>query len=227
MVRMKVRVGMVALALALAAMPAQAGFVGFTGKDANNDGIDDYFTVNGGPAYLVTSIAGGWPALPNPSKTDGLYISWTADQSNAARGLDTAALFAYGLNFIWSGATTTTTFDFRYLSDDFLVDIKLNGGSLGVNNFGAPSPWTASYSANGVTGTVVNGLNTIEFLVWNSGGYDPGSYDPAYTGISGPTGMAADFEIYGDATPVPDPGSTLLLFGISLVGLRAWRKRRQ
>ena len=25
---------------------------------------------------------------------------------------------------------------------------------------------------------------------------------------------------------VPDPGSTLLLFGISLVGLRAWRKRR-
>ena len=26
---------------------------------------------------------------------------------------------------------------------------------------------------------------------------------------------------------VPDPGSTLLLFGISLVGLRTWRKRRQ
>jgi hypothetical protein len=26
---------------------------------------------------------------------------------------------------------------------------------------------------------------------------------------------------------VPDPGSTLLLFGVGLVGLRAWRKRRQ
>jgi len=29
------------------------------------------------------------------------------------------------------------------------------------------------------------------------------------------------------AVSVPDPGSTLLLFGISLVGLRAWRKRWQ
>jgi hypothetical protein len=28
-------------------------------------------------------------------------------------------------------------------------------------------------------------------------------------------------------TPVPDPGSTLLLFGMGLVGLRAWRKRWQ
>ena len=227
MMRMKVSVGVVALALALAAVPAQAGFIGFTGKDANLDGIDDYFTVNGNPAYLVTTIAAGWPVLPDPTRTDGNYISWAANQSNATRGNDTAALFTYGLNFIWSGATSSTTFDFRYLSDDYLVDITLNGGSLGVNNLGAGSPWTTSYSANGVTGTVQNGLNTIEFLVWNSGGYlGPGnSYDPSYSGISGPTGMAADFKIYGDATTVPDAGSSLLLLGIGLAGLRAWRKR--
>ena len=80
-----------------------------------------------------------------------------------------------------------------------------------------------------MTGTVQNGLNTIEFLVWNSGGYlGPGnSYDPSYSGISGPTGMAADFKIYGDATTVPDAGSSLLLLGIGLAGLRAWRKRQQ
>jgi hypothetical protein len=29
----------------------------------------------------------------------------------------------------------------------------------------------------------------------------------------------------GSASPVPDPGSSLLLFGIGLVGVRAWRKR--
>ena len=28
-----------------------------------------------------------------------------------------------------------------------------------------------------------------------------------------------------DSNLVPDPGSTLLLFGISLVGLKAWWKR--
>jgi len=47
--------GMVAL---LFAIPAQADLMYSTGTDTNGDGIDDYFTVNGGPAYLVTNIAG-------------------------------------------------------------------------------------------------------------------------------------------------------------------------
>ena len=217
-------VGLVAL---LFAIPAQADLIYATGMDANSNGIDDYFTVNGGPAYLVTSIAAGWPNPP----TVGKYISWAADQSNATRGSDLAALYKYAFKFNWVGSTFDTTFDFGYLSDDYLIDILLNGASLGVNNLSTPSPWTTSYSANNVPGAVQSGVNTIEFLVWNSGGYrleDNGNYiyNPAWNGVSGPTGMAAQFTVYGDATTVPEP-ATMLLLGGALVGLAAFRRRLQ
>jgi hypothetical protein len=209
-------IGLVAL---LFAIPAQADLTYSTGADANFNGIDDYFTVDGAPAYLVTSIAAGWPTLPDTTKTTGLYISWAADQSNATQAGVLGKLYTYAFNFNWAGSTTSTTFDFRWLSDDYLSDIELNGTSLGVNNLGQSSPWTLSYSQNGVTGTVLSGVNTIEFLIWNTGGNPPG-----YTGTSGPTGMAADFTVHGDATTVPEP-ATMLLLGLGLIGLAGIRRK--
>ncbi len=209
-------IGLVAL---LFAIPAQADLNYSTGADANSNGIDDYFTVNGGPAYLVTSIASGWPVLPDSTRTTGKYISWAADQSNTTQGGVLGQLYTYAFGFNWAGSPTSTTFDFRWLSDDYLSDILLNGTSLGVNNLGQSSPWTISYSRNGVGGTVLSGVNTIAFLIWNTGGQTP-----PYYGTSGPTGMAADFTVHGNATTVPEPAS-LLLLGLGLVGLAGIKRK--
>lgn len=212
---------MIGLFAFLFAIPAQADLTYFTGTDANLDGIDDYFTVDGGDAYLVTEpYAAGWPYLPDASKTLGKYISFAADQSNATQGNLQGKEYIYAFDFNWAGSDTSTTFDFRYLSDDYLTDILLNGTSLGVNNLTQPSPWMYSYSETGVTGTVLSGKNTIEFLVWNTAGNQP-----PYYGTSGPTGMAADFTVHGDATTVPEPAS-LLLLGMGLAGLAFWRRKR-
>ena len=57
----------------------------------------------------------------------------------------------------------------------------------------------------------------------STGGCFPGG---GYTGGEYPGGAnAGDTAV--SALSVPDSGSTLLLFGTGLVGLRAWRKRRQ
>jgi hypothetical protein len=180
-----------------------------TGSDANHDGKDDQFTVNGSSAYLVTSTAIGWPVLPNSSITSGKYISWDPIQSGRSASTLKDKTYGYAFQFNWSGAALTTDVDFRWVSDDYLTDVTLNGVSLGVNNIGADQVWKISNVAS-VTANVTQGLNTLQFLVANGGG--------------GATGLAADFTINGNASLVPEPAS-FMLFGLGLALIPALRKR--
>ena len=205
---------MAALALSLSA-PAFAGLTYSTGQDLNNDGKDDAFTVNGTDALLVTKAAAGWPLLPNAAITSGRYISWSADQSGLPSTFRRNDEFNFSFDFMWDTTEEydNTTIDFRWISDDYLVDVVLNGNSLGINNLGKPQVWTISNSTSKYT-QVYNGLNTINFMVQNTGG--------------GAVGLAADFTIHGAATPVeevPEPAS-LAIMGAGLALLAARRKRR-
>jgi len=207
---MSVRAKLLAALIALAgATSAMASVTYSTGADANHDGKDDQFTVNGAAAYLVTSTAAGWPVLPNSSITSGKYISWDPIQSGRSASTLKNNTYAYAFQFNWSGSALTTDVDFRWVSDDYLTDVTLNGVSLGVNNIGANEVWKISNVAS-VTANVSQGLNTLQFLVANGGG--------------GATGLAADFTIKGNASLVPEPGS-FALFGLGLALIPALRKR--
>jgi hypothetical protein len=198
------------LALAVLLAPAGAGILYSTGQDANLDGKDDQFTVNGNSAYLVTQTAKGWPQLPNSAITSGRYISWDPIQSGRYSNQLRDAQYDYAFQFNWAGADMRTDFRFRWVSDDYLTDVLLNGVSLGVSNVGASQVWKISNTAE-VSGAVAAGLNTILFRLNNSGG--------------GASGLAADFEVKGDATlppaEVPEPSAIALsLLGIGLLALR-------
>ena len=207
---MSIRTKLLAALIALfGATSAMASVTYSTGADANHDGKDDQFTVNGASAYLVTSTAAGWPVLPNSSITSGKYISWDPIQSGRSANTLKNNTYAYAFQFNWSGSALTTDVDFRWVSDDYLTDVTLNGVSLGVNNIGANEVWKISNVAS-VTANVAQGLNTLQFLVANGGG--------------GATGLAADFTIQGNASLVPEPGS-FALFGLGLALIPALRKR--
>lgn len=208
-------------AAVLLSTPAFASLTYMTGQDINADGIDDQFSVNGAKAYLVTAAAPGWPALPQPGVTSGRYISWDPIQSGRPSTVFKTEVHTYNFKFNWEGGSQafaagmdSTIFDFRWISDDYLTDVLLNGVSLGVNNIGAPKVWVISNSAS-VVGNLLAGVNTIDFIVNNTGG--------------GANGLAADFTVHGNAelTPadIPEP-TPLALMGLGLAGaLLASRKR--
>ena len=90
------------------------------------------------------------------------------------------------------------------------------GYSLGSN-----SGWTISFTPDtfpGAVGSYLSINNAIYVEQWPCLGC--GTLSASYYG-SGTLSIAD-----AGTSTVPDPGSTLLLFGMGLVGLRAWRKKR-
>ena len=214
------------LAAIFLSTPAFASLTYATGQDLNGDGKDDQFSVNGADAYLVTSAATGWPLLPQASVTSGRYISWDPIQSGRPSTVFRDSVYNYSFQFNWDnmfaapgnapGSRESTSFDFRWISDDYLLDITLNGESLGVNNIGASRVWRISNSAS-VLGYLNQGINTINFAVNNTGG--------------GANGLAADFTIHGNAAAVeqasdiPEPAPFALLALGLIAALAVSRKR--
>ncbi len=227
---MKTKLNFAAIVAALfLSAPAFASLTYATGQDLDADGMDDQFAVNGKQAFLVTSAAQGWPLLPQATVTSGRYISWDPIQSGRPSTVLRDMAYNYSFNFNWgtpadvvsTGTTVqeSTMFDFRWISDDYLLDVTLNGDSLGVSNIGAQKVWRISNSAS-VMGFLNPGVNTINFLLNNSGG--------------GANGLAADFTIHGKAAPVepgngptdvPEPAPFALMALGLVAGLVASRKR--
>ncbi|MFO7695349.1 MAG: VPDSG-CTERM sorting domain-containing protein [Vicinamibacterales bacterium] len=96
--------------------------------------------------------------------------------------------------------------DFIGWHEFYLGGVSVTPGqmyTLGVSVTGGSPYWGAVYALGGDT------------------------YPDGYAWVVGDAeqGLDMSFQVTGGAGSVPDAGSTLLLFGIGLVGLRAWRNR--
>jgi len=111
-------------------------------------------------------------------------------------------------------------------AEDVYVSISL-GGSV----FSAPILYSTAVAspANSASGYQTNSvhINLDDFGIASGGLIDQVRIQGLFTGIggSGPDILAVAALNAGPPTTVPDPGSSLLLLGMGLAGLSAWRKR--
>jgi len=173
------------------------------GKPAANGAAEMHYSMTGpsgsAGAVRVANSANGFPILP-----------WMGDDSSSAwigpNGSDLSGpvgTYTYRVSFDLSGLNPrTASISGLWSMDDVGQDILINGISTGATGNGF-----SSFQAFTIDKGFKDGLNTIDFKVFNGGG---------------PTGLRVEMT---GAAAVPEPAS-MTLIAAGLLGLGALRRKR-
>ena len=160
-----------------------------------------------GTATVLDSSNGamGWAWVNNTSNAQ-----WVSTANTINTG--TPGLYTYSQNFSLSGFNAATaSISGMSSADDGLVDIVLNGHSMGTDGAGGGGiygQW-GSWHNFSLNSGFVSGMNTISFVTYNQ--------DDNYEGLI--------VDMRGCAQAVPEPAPVACL-GLGLVGILARRKRK-
>jgi hypothetical protein len=199
---------------------------------------------------LATGVFAPASAQATPIILGAISISGTMVPVNGATGVATALISATALDFTVGSSTPTPGVPgaiqvqtrsgdlavIPYLASGTIKDLSLTGASFGTNYL---APLSTDFQL------IINGANTFSFdllslsiskqtadviTLYGTGTMNltgfaptPGIFLYSGQGVAGSYSFSAT-----DAVPVPDPGSSLVLFGMGLVGLvgaaRRWRR---
>lgn len=192
--------------------------------------LDGHWTVDSAPAYITQSGAFPFPYWFDDSATSGWIspqVTYSPDLSDLA---DTT--FTFATSFTLPNQFTNASIIFRAATDNALLDVLLNGASVGFTTLPIVLPGDALPTnvilegtgfSSGLGSTLiigsgfVPGNNVLQFIVGNS------ATNPENTG--NPAGL--NLELNGTVTPTPEPESLLVLAsGLASLALAARRRQR-
>jgi hypothetical protein len=170
---------------------------------------DTNYTLNATSFGYVTAngafpLSGNWLA----NSADSSWITPTAAQGQS---LDPSAdgLYSWVLSFDLTGfSASSASFVGKFAADNSAV-AKLNGVEIGTSSgFSSFSDFSATSGFN-------SGINTLEFLVTNTG-----------QNGGNPTGLRVEFTQSNVVSAVPEPETyALMLAGLGLMGAVARRRK--
>jgi hypothetical protein len=179
--------------------------------------VDPHWTIDPpggtGPSPVLTRTNGGWIARTAVSN----WIGRTGPQSSGQ--------YIFSTTFDLTGFTVNqVSIDYRITVDDILlsslgIGVFLNGNSIPSSSYSVANAWTSwsptftlvSNNDSGVN-RFVGGINTLSFDVRNHGG-----------------GVGFRFEQLSAVTPVPEPSTYLILFGVlsTILLLKSFKDKKK
>jgi hypothetical protein len=159
--------------------------------------------------WLLNGQSQPWNSVINGSFPQGPWLAdnatsrWMTPTRSAGESFDPAAdgFYTYALAFDLTGfQPQTASFAGRFLVDNQVSAIRLNGNLISQGGLGSFASWTSFAASSGF----LNGVNTLEFTVRN---------------------LRVEFQ-QSSVTAVPEPASwAMLIAGFGLVGAAARRRR--
>jgi hypothetical protein len=174
--------------------------------------LEQNWRLGAGQAWNSATIHGNWAANSGVSR-------WMTPAMNGTASFDPASdgLYVYSLGFDLTGyVPATARFAGRFMVDNQVTEIRLNGSLLPQGGLGTFNAWTGFSASSGFVG----GHNMLSFIVRN-----------LRQASGNPTGLRVEFQssaVDAAVAPfgVPEPASwAMLIAGFGVVGGVARRRR--
>jgi hypothetical protein len=206
-----------ALATIFGSLKASAVPITIYNTGTSASGIDPHYTITAttdptiardSSAYVDTSFAGGWASAI--SGTHWINPSGTGSGSQSFGVYS----YTYTTTFDLTGLIPTTAALSGLLQADDIVTLFLNGNQVSNSNIGTYTKPTAFSIGSQYSSDFLSGINTLSFVVQNSGSYATG-FDASVSG----TALSA----------APEVGSFAMISvaGVFLTGIGVLRRRVQ